>query len=40
MKKNKCRYLLSNCYNDIIFEVVKHMEESNRYLKRRSKKNI
>ena len=39
-EKNKCRYLLSNCYNDIIFEVIKHMEERNRYLKRRSKKII
>ena len=33
---NKCKYM-SNCYDDIIFEVVKHMEESNRYIKRRSK---
>ena len=37
-EKNKCKYIMSNCYDDVIFEVVKHMEESNRYIKRRSKK--
>ena len=36
-EKNKCRYIMSNCYDDVIFEVIKHMEESNRYIKRRSK---
>ena len=36
-ERNKCKYMMSNRYNDIIFEVVKHMEESNRYLKRRPK---
>ena len=30
---------MSNCYDDVIFEVIKHMEESNRYIKRRSKRN-
>ena len=28
---------MSNYYDDVIFEVVKHMEESNRYIERRSK---
>ena len=37
-ERNKCKYLMSNSYDDVIFEVVKHMEESNRYIKRRSKK--
>ena len=36
-ERNKCRYIMSNCYDDVIFEVVKHMEESNRYIERRSK---
>ena len=36
-ERNKCRYIMSNCYDDVIFEVIKHMEESNRYMKRRSK---
>ena len=35
--KNKCKYLMSNSYDDVIFEVIKHLEESDRYLKRRSK---
>ena len=35
--RNKCKYLMSNCYNDIMFEIVRHMEESQRYLKHRSK---
>ena len=38
-EKNKCRYIMSNSYDDIIFEIVKHMEESDRYIKRRSKRN-
>ena len=38
-EKNKCRYIMSNYYDDVIFEVIKHMEESNRYIKRRSKRN-
>ena len=37
-ERNKCKYLMSNSYDDVIFEVVKHMEESNRYIKRRSEK--
>ena len=36
-EKNKCKYIMSNSYDDVIFEIVKHMEESNRYIKRRSK---
>ena len=36
-ERNKCRYIMSNYYDDVIFEVVKHMEESNRYVERRSK---
>ena len=36
--KNKCKYFMSNSYDDIVFEVVKHMEESERYLKRRNKR--
>ena len=35
--RNKCKYLMSNCYNDVIFEVIKHMEESEKYLKRHHK---
>ena len=31
--RNKCKYLMSNCYDDIIFEVIKHMEESKKYIK-------
>ena len=38
MKKNKCKSLMSNCYDDIIFEIIKHMEESNKYIKNRSKR--
>ena len=38
-EKNKCKYLFSNNYDDIIFEITKHMEESNKYIKRRSKNN-
>ena len=38
-EKNKCKFIISNCYDDVIFEVIKHMEESNRYIKRRSKRN-
>ena len=37
--KNKCKYLTSNSYDDVIFEVIKHLEESEKYLKRRSKRN-
>ena len=35
--KNKCKYIMSNSFTDIIFEVMKHMEDSDRYLKRRFK---
>ena len=38
-EKYKCKFLVSNKYDDIIFEITKHMEESNRYIKRRSKIN-
>ena len=37
-EKNKCKYMVSNSYDDIIFEIVKHMEESDRYILRRYKK--
>ena len=37
---NKCKYLMSNSYDDVIFEVIKHMEESNKYIERRCRKNI
>ena len=37
-EKNKCKYLMSNSYDDIIFEVIKHVEESNKYIKYRSKR--
>ena len=37
-EKNKCKYMVSNSYDDIIFEIVKHMEESNRYISYRYKK--
>ena len=30
-ERNKCKYLMSNSYNDVVFEVIKHMEESDRY---------
>ena len=33
--KNKMKYLLSNDYDEIIYEIVKYMEESIVYLKRR-----
>ena len=38
--RNKCKYLMSNCFTDIIFEVIKHMEESNEYIKNRLKRNF
>ena len=38
-EKNKCKYMVSNSYDDIIFEIVKHMEESNRYISYRLKIN-
>ena len=38
-EKNECKYIMSNCYDDVIFEVIKHMEESNRYIKRRQQRN-
>ena len=37
-EKNKCKYLMSNSYDDIIFEIIKHMEESNKYISYRSKR--
>ena len=37
-EKNKCKYMVSNNYDDIIFEIVKHMEESNRYISYRFKR--
>ena len=37
-EKNKCKYIMSNSYDDIIFEVIKHMEQSNKYIKYRSKR--
>ena len=33
-ENNKCKYLMSSSYDDVIFEVVKHMQESETYLKR------
>lgn len=36
---NKCRYIMSNCFTDIIYEIIKHMDESNRYLRNRLKRN-
>ena len=38
-EKYKCKYIASNNYDDIIFEITTHLEESNRYIKRRSKRN-
>ena len=38
-EKNKCKYIMSYCYDDIIFEIIKHLEESNKYIKRRQQKN-
>ena len=38
-EKNKCKFMVSNSYDDIIFEIVKHMEESNRYISYRFKRN-
>ena len=38
-EKYKCQFLISNNYDDIIFEITTHLEESNRYIKRRSKRN-
>ena len=37
-EKNKCKYMVSNSYDDIIFEIVKHMEESDRHILHRYKK--
>ena len=38
-EKYKCKYIVSNNYDDIIFEIVNHMLESGRYIKRRLKNN-
>ena len=38
-EKYKCKYIASNNYDDILFEITKHMEESNRYISYRSKRN-
>ena len=38
-EKNKCKYIVSNSYDDIILDIIKHMEESNKYIKRRLKNN-
>ena len=38
-EKNKCKYLVSDNYDDLLFEIINHMEESNRYINRRSKRN-
>ena len=38
-EKNKCKFILSNNYDDIIFEITQHLFESRKYLKRRSKRN-
>ena len=32
-EKNKCKYVLTNSYDDSITEVIDYMEKSNRYLK-------
>ena len=34
-EKNKCKYIMSNCFEDLIYEITKHMEESKSYLSRR-----
>ena len=39
-EKYKCKYIVSNNYDDIIFEIVKHMEESDRYISYRFKRNV
>ena len=31
--RNRCNYFVSNSYDEIIFEVINHMEKSKRYLK-------
>ena len=31
-EKNKCKYLVSNNYDDLLSEIINHMEESNRYI--------
>ena len=33
-EKNKCKYIMSNCFEDLIYEITKHMEESKLYLSR------
>ena len=38
-EKNKCKYVASNNYDDILFEITTHMTESNMYFKRRKKRN-
>ena len=37
-EKCKCKYILSNNYEDIIYEITKYMEESIVYLSRREKR--
>ena len=37
-KKNKCKYMMSNCFEDLIYEIIKYMEESKLYLLRRDKR--
>ena len=38
-EKNKCKYIASNNYDDIIFEITTHMLESEKYIERRLKIN-
>ena len=38
--RNKMKYLLSNDYDEIIYELVKYMEESIIYLKRRENRHM
>ena len=39
-ERSRCKYILSNSYEDLIHEITIYMEESNRYLKRRVKRQI
>ena len=39
-EKYKCKYIVSNNYDDILFEITNHMVESKRYISYRSKRNV
>ena len=38
--KNKCKYIVSRSVTDVCYEIIKHMDESERYIKRRTLKSL